>query len=148
VSLDHPGPRAFIERLTAHAADAGWLSLWLIELDGRPAAMEYQILYAGRVHALRGDFDPEFDSLSPGTYLHHHQLRALFEEPGMDTYLMGQGANPYKLRWSSEGLTLQGLRAWSPTPSGRLLRAWERRIRPMARGALERLRPRTPEEPR
>jgi hypothetical protein len=140
VSLDNPGPRAFIERLSEHATGAGWLSLWLLEVDGKPAAMEYQLVYGGRVHALRADFDPAYQDLSPGSYLHHHQLKTLFEEPAMDTYLMGQGANPYKLRWSTEGSTLQGLQAWSPSLAGQLLEIWGRHIRPLASRVVGRIR--------
>lgn len=133
LSLDFPGPGAFVRRLADHAAREGWLSLWLLELDGRPAAIELQLVYGGRVHALRGDFDPDFNSLSPGAYLHHHQLRCLFEEEDLTTYLMGPGPNPYKLRWSTEGETLRALRAWSPTWRGALARFYDRRLWPAGR---------------
>ncbi|MEF8982928.1 GNAT family N-acetyltransferase, partial [Thiohalorhabdus sp.] len=135
LSLDFPGPGRFVRRLADHGAREGWLSLWLLELDGEAAAMELQLAYGGRVHALRGDFDPDFESLSPGSYLHHHQLRSLFEEKDLTTYLMGPGPNPYKLRWSGKGETLRALRAWSPTWRGTLARLYDLRLWPAARRA-------------
>src|SRR5437764_1211119 len=55
-SLDHRGPGDFIRALSSAALREGWLSLWLAYLDDRPVAMEYQLVYAGNVHALRSDF--------------------------------------------------------------------------------------------
>ncbi len=130
LSLDFPGPGGFVRRLADHASQEGWLSLWLLELDGRAAAMELQLAFGGRVHALRGDFDPAYDTLSPGAYLHHQQLQALFKEDELKAYLMGPGPNPYKLRWSREGENLRALRAWSPTWRGALARLYTRRVRP------------------
>ena len=129
LSLDFEGPRAFIERLTDHAGEQGWLSLWLLRLDGKAVAMEYQLSFAGRVHALRGDFDPAHETLSPGAHLHAQQLQALFATEGLETYLMGPGKNAYKLRWSQSGQTLQALRAWSPTMRGFALRMGQRHLR-------------------
>ncbi len=57
LSLDRPGPGAFIQRLAAHAHRNDWLSLWLLQLDGVPVAMEFQLNYDGQLHALRADYD-------------------------------------------------------------------------------------------
>ena len=59
------------------ATDRGWLSLWILRLDGRAVAMEYQIRAGGVVHALRADFDSEFAALSPGSHLNHLIARTL-----------------------------------------------------------------------
>ena len=56
-SLDQAGPQAFIRRLTELAAERQWLSVWTLALDGKPIAMEYQLVFGGQVHALRSDFD-------------------------------------------------------------------------------------------
>lgn len=137
VSLGYPGPNAFIRRLSDHARRQGWLSIWLLTLDGRPVAMEYQLIYAGRVHALRGDFVSQHDALSPGTHLNHRIIRALFEEEGLATYLMGPGDNPYKRRWTDDADVLQGLVAYSRTWRGSGVRLWDRHLRPAARKARD-----------
>jgi CelD/BcsL family acetyltransferase involved in cellulose biosynthesis len=141
-SLDRPGPRAFIERLTESAAGSGRLSLWLLRLDGKVIATEYQLMADGNVHALRSDFDPAFAEASPGTYLNHHLLKQLFGQ-GLQRYYMGPGSNAYKLRWTDVGEPLYSLTAYSPTARGRLLQWLEQSARPLARRWRERLQ-RTP----
>jgi CelD/BcsL family acetyltransferase involved in cellulose biosynthesis len=137
-SLDQPGPRAFIERLTADAVRQGTLSLWLLRVGGRAVATEYQLIAGGCVYALRSDFDPAYADASPGTFLNHHILTRLFEE-GLSRYYMGPGANPYKLRWTDTTEPVYRLTAFSPTARGRLLRWMERSLRPFARQWRDRL---------
>lgn len=143
-SLDQPGPRAFIERLTRAAAGDGRLSLWLLRLDGAVIATEYQLIDGGNVHALRSDFDPRYAEASPGTYLNHHLLEALFGQ-GLRRYYMGPGSNAYKLRWTDLAEPMFRLTAYSPTARGRLLRWLEQSARPLARRWRDRLRRRSGE---
>ncbi|MEG0822609.1 MAG: GNAT family N-acetyltransferase [Burkholderiaceae bacterium] len=139
LSLENAGPGAFIERLTQHAAAQGWLSVWLARLDGTAVAMEYQLIDAGRVYALRSDFRAEQAQVSPGTYLNWKLLERLAGE-GLSSYFMGPGENAYKLRWTREGAQLWQLTAWSPTWRGALLRLIETRIKPAARAWRDWLR--------
>lgn len=143
-SLDQPGPRAFIERLTVHAARSGQLSIWLLRVDGKVIATEYQLIAEGNVYALRSDFDPAFADASPGTYLNYCLLRQLFGR-GLRRYYMGPGTNAYKFRWTDLGEPMYRLNAYSPTVRGRLSYWLEQSARPMARRLRQRLR-RTPEE--
>jgi CelD/BcsL family acetyltransferase involved in cellulose biosynthesis len=130
LSLDQPGPGAFIRRLTEHAVTNGWLSLWLLRLDGRPAAMEFQLCYWGQVHALRADFDGSYDrSLSPGSYLNWKLLQAMFDK-GLARYWMGPGRNHYKQHWTKAGETLYKLTAYGGTWRGRALALLELTLRP------------------
>lgn len=84
--------------------------------------MEYQLAYAGRVHALRADFDKQFGALSPGTYLNVKLLERLCGH-SLTRYLMGPGNNPYKKRWSETVEPLQQIRIFSPSLRGRVLGA-------------------------
>lgn len=137
-SLDQPGPRAFIEQLTESAARSGQLSLWLLRLNGKVIATEYQLVANGNVHALRSDFDPAYSEASPGTYLNHYLLKQLFGQ-NLHRYYMGPGSNAYKLRWTDVGEPMFSLTAYSPTARGRLLQWLERSARPLARRWRERL---------
>jgi len=130
-SLDRSRPNAFIRKLTAHAMAEGWLSIWLLELDGRPAAMEYQLAFRGDVHALRADFDDEFSSLSPGTFLNWRLLEQLFEED-QKCYHMGPGDNAYKQRWAEQAPEQSKAMAYGRSLRGRYLSIVERRLRPVA----------------
>src|SRR5205823_3838432 len=97
------------------------LHVWILRLDGRAVATEYQLVAEGRVSALRADFDPAFAELSPGAYLNHRIVQALFERGECHEYDMGPGDNEYKLRWATGQRDLASLRIFSPAPYGRAL---------------------------
>jgi CelD/BcsL family acetyltransferase involved in cellulose biosynthesis len=133
-SLDRQGPGAFIKTLTAHAARRGWLSLWLLNLDGKPVAMEYQLVDGANVYALRADFDSACEEISPGSHLMRTLLESLFGR-SLQRYYMGPGQNAYKTRWTEEGETLQQLSAFSRTWRGRFVHIVEEVLRPRAGAA-------------
>jgi len=139
LTLDNPGPGAFIHRLTQHALEQGWLSMWGLRLDGTLVAMEYQLVCSGDVFALRADFDQSLETISPGSYLSWQLLQRLFTS-GLTTYWMGPGANVYKSRWTDQGETLFRVEAYSPAARGRLHRLNQRFLRPAARRGLAALR--------
>jgi CelD/BcsL family acetyltransferase involved in cellulose biosynthesis len=139
-SLDSPGPNAFIRLLTQHAQQKGWLSLWILELDSIPVAMEYQLIYRGHVHALRADFRNTHHNLSPGTYLNWKLLERLFASD-LIAYHMGVGDNPYKGRWAEAFSTRSRLMVFGRTMRGRLLRQAETRLRPVVRHLCNRISP-------
>jgi CelD/BcsL family acetyltransferase involved in cellulose biosynthesis len=141
-SLDSPGPQAFIRRLSRIAHERGWLSVWLLALDGKPLAMEYQLVADGSAYALRADFDAECERLqiSPGSHLSRHLLERLFGK-GLTRYFMGPGNNAYKYRWTEQAAQTYELTAYSDSFSGRSLATWELKLKPVLRRLRERVRP-------
>jgi CelD/BcsL family acetyltransferase involved in cellulose biosynthesis len=127
----------FFRCLTDVAGRRGWLFLWLLELDGEPIAMEYDLHHDGTVYALRADIDETHKERSPGAYLEYHLVKHLFDG-GYVEYNTGPGENPYKLRWAdhvSENLSLTvNSGTWRGTaahlvesvlvPSWRRVRTW------------------------
>ena len=141
MSLDNVGPGAFIDKLTSHALEQNWLSLWILELDGRAAAVEYQLSYLGDIHALRGDFDNELSQLSPGTFMNWKILERLFDDD-QECYHMGPGDNNYKLRWAENAPALCRATAYGRSARGRLLSMVERSLRPLVVAVAERAKSR------
>lgn len=136
LTLDHAGPAAFIDCLSNHAIANNTLSLWLVKLDDKPVAMEYQIIYQGYVHALRADYDEAFSELSPGSYLNWKLLEQLFEQP-LQQYQMGPGDNPYKQRWAEGELELRTLTIYNNTLKGKILFWLNERIKPFAKTVIK-----------
>jgi CelD/BcsL family acetyltransferase involved in cellulose biosynthesis len=129
-----PGMADFFHELTARASARGWLRLWIMRLDGRPVATEYQLEADGRVHALRADFDAKVpDDLSPGTHLTAEIVKALFGRDSVYEYDMGPGDNEYKSRWASAAHELGRLRLFRPGAYGTLLHTVEARVVAAAR---------------
>jgi len=134
-----PGMPRFFRELTRRAAANGWLRLWILRLDGRAIATEYQIAAGGVVHALRADFDAAAADLSPGSSLNFRIARALFERGDVREYDMGPGTNDYKLRWATGARETAGLEIYAPTAYGRGLHAIETRVVPAARRLRDRV---------
>jgi len=130
-SLDNPGPQSFIRCLARGAARRGWLSIWILSLNERPLAMEYQLIADGSVYALRSDFDTEFDAVSPGTHLSGHLLKQLFGK-GLRRYYMGPGNNPYKYRWTDNVEPVEELTVYGRSLAGRGIAAWETTLKPIS----------------
>lgn len=137
-SLDQPGPNAFLRALTQPAFADGWLSIWTLRLDGRPVAMEYQLIYAGQVHALRADFDASVEDLSPGSHLFRHLLETLFGQ-SLDRYYMGPGENPYKKRWTDQAEPLTRMVAYSRSFRGQMLWLRDAVLKPYLRAIRDRV---------
>lgn len=131
-TLDQPGPLAFVRRLAEHATREGWLSIWLLCLDGKIAATELQLAYKGHVSALRADFSPEFEDLSPGTFLNWKILEGLFDA-SLDNYTMGPGQNAYKMRWAETSAEQTCIDVFAPSLRGRYLQLIDKRARPVVR---------------
>ncbi len=139
-SLDRPGPNAFIRRLTERAHAEGWLSIWMLSLDGCPVAVEYQLVSEGSVYALRSDFDASHETLSPGSHLSRQMLETYFDR-GLTRYAMGPGDNAYKYRWADATVPVHALTAYGRTPRGRALATWELALKPALRRLRSRARP-------
>lgn len=124
-----PGMAQFFRELTVHASAQGWLRLWIMRLDGRAVATEYQLEADGRVHALRADIDASVpDDLSPGTHLSAEIVRTLFGRETVYEYDMGPGDNEYKSRWARASHELARLRIFRPGAYGTLLHTVETRV--------------------
>ena len=136
-SLDRPGPQAFVRALSEAAWRRGWLSLWLLHLDGRPLAMEYQLIHGSSVHALRADFLAECEDISPGTHLFRHLLEELCGK-GYERYYLGPGYNPYKARWFEGVAPMRRVFVYNRTLRGRMRRLVDEHAKPAWRRMRDR----------
>jgi len=132
-----PGMPGFFRVLTDRASRRGWLRVWILRLDGRAVATEYQLEADGRVHALRADFDASLpEEISPGSHLSSEILRTLFGRDGVHEYDMGPGENPYKDRWATGARETMHLRVFARGFYGAMLRGLETRAVPALRWLL------------
>lgn len=137
------GMPRFFRELTQRASVNGWLHLWILRLDGRAVATEYQIGENGCLHALRADYDASLAELSPGAYLNQQIIRTLFERRGgVREYDMGPGDNDYKLRWATGAHDVVNLQVYAPGWYGRLLHGIDTGLIPFARRVRARIRER------
>ncbi|HYA43301.1 MAG TPA: GNAT family N-acetyltransferase, partial [Syntrophobacteraceae bacterium] len=94
-----PERRRFFERLSSVASREGWLSIWLLRLDGRPIALEYHLKHQGRTHGMRGDFDEAYREVSPGSVLEAHIIEHCFTHELKEYDFCGLDYR-YKTKWT------------------------------------------------
>jgi peptidoglycan/xylan/chitin deacetylase (PgdA/CDA1 family)/CelD/BcsL family acetyltransferase involved in cellulose biosynthesis len=116
-------PRAAFHReFAAVALERGWLRLWLLELDGRPAAAWYGLRFGGVEHYYQSGRDPAFDSLSAAFVLLAHTIRSALDD-GVREYRFGRGQDPYKYRFTVKDPGLETIAATRGPAAGAALGA-------------------------
>jgi len=129
----------FFRSFSSLAMEEGWLDLWVLKVDGNPVSMEYDLVYNGKVWALRSDFDETMKNYSPGAYLNYF-IAKHFLETGLLEYDMGLGANEYKLRWANHFCPVTECHIYNSTIYGRSLFFLEERLIPAIRSIRQALR--------
>jgi CelD/BcsL family acetyltransferase involved in cellulose biosynthesis len=102
--------QAFHRDLAARALAGGWLRLWLLELDGRPAAAWYGFRFGGREWYYQAGWDPARARDAVGFVLLAHSVRAAMAD-GMSEYRFLRGGEAFKDRFGprDEGLVTVGI---------------------------------------
>ena len=121
--------KSFYTRLSEVMSGFGWLNIWLLEINGVPAAFEYHIYYKNRAHALIADFDENFRSLSPGSILDLHIMEQMFKN-GVREYDMGCGDSFYKSNWTETAKKHTGINFYKNTFYGKTVMFVEKKIVP------------------
>jgi peptidoglycan/xylan/chitin deacetylase (PgdA/CDA1 family) len=129
---------AFHREFAAVALARGWLRLWLLELDGRPAAAWYGLRFGGVEHYYQSGRDPAFDNLSAAFVLLAHTIRSAFDD-GVTEYRFGRGQDPYKYRFTGHDPGLETIASTRGPAAGAALGAAVRAY-PLAKRRIGRLR--------
>jgi CelD/BcsL family acetyltransferase involved in cellulose biosynthesis len=126
--------RCFYSEVAAWAAARGWLRLSFLRLDGRPLAVDYALEHAGVQYLLKGGYDPGFARFAPGQQLLHETIRRGFAL-GLRRIEFGGADEVYKRAWTDSTRGREEVRAFAPSPRGRLAWIAHARLRPLARRA-------------
>ncbi len=90
--------RQFYRELSSQLLSREQLDLWILELDSRPVAAEFDFRYRDTVYSLQVGFDPEYSEDRVGYALRGHLLRQFINE-GIRHYDFLAGDGGYKDRW-------------------------------------------------
>lgn len=97
--------RDFYSSVITNAAKDETLRCALMEIDGEPAAFEFNIFHRHTVHNFKLGYKKKFSDLSPGIALKLFTLQELINrrdvEPILEYDFMG-AAEPYKLNWTKQ----------------------------------------------
>ncbi|MFQ6023147.1 MAG: GNAT family N-acetyltransferase [Acidiferrobacterales bacterium] len=92
--------RQFYKSLSETGSRKEWIILWILYLDGEPAAMQYHVVYRQHAYLLRTDFDKRFADLSAGAALELQILKDYFDSDLVEYDLCGADYT-YKLKLTS-----------------------------------------------
>ena len=104
---------SFHEELSRHALLRGWLRLFELRLDGRPAASLYGFLRGATFSFYQSGLDPVFAKNSVGLVTMGLAIKNAVEE-GAAEYDLLHGHEPYKFLWAREARELRRLELYPP----------------------------------
>lgn len=133
------GVSAFHEEATHLALERGWLRLYSLDLDGRPAAALYGLRYGGRFSFYQSGFDPAHSRSSVGLVLLALSIRRAIQE-GAEEFDLLHGDEGYKFLWAHATRELVRLEADPPGAAAATYRAAVVAVRAARRG-LRRMLP-------
>ena len=116
-----PALRAFHEDLSRAALARGWLRLFVLSLDGQPAAALYAFAYRRRFYFYQSGFDPAFAKWSVGLLAMGLAIKHAIEE-GAEEYDLLHGDEGYKFHWATQSRALTRLELYPPTVRDRFRR--------------------------
>ncbi|HEY3303128.1 MAG TPA: GNAT family N-acetyltransferase [Candidatus Binatia bacterium] len=133
-----PGLLSFHEEMSRLALERGWLRLFVLRLDGKPAAALYGFRYKGVFYFYQSGFDPAYGKFSVGLVTMGLAIKNAIEE-GASEYDFLYGDEPYKFLWARRARELGCLEMYPPSMAGRVYKQavdLNRAARKMARQVL------------
>ena len=120
-ALDGDGIMKFHDEFTTIALQRGWLRLFILRLDGKPAASIYGFKYGKVFYFYQSGFDLAYRDHSVGLVTMGLAIQRAIEE-GAAEYDMLHGDEEYKFLWARGGRDLVRLDCYPPNLEGVLCR--------------------------
>lgn len=118
-ALGGEGIMDFHDEFSAIALQRGWLRLFILRLDGKPAASIYAFRYGKVFYFYQSGFDPAYASHSVGLVTMGLTIQRAIDE-GAEEYDMLHGDEEYKFLWARNGRDLVRLECYPPNAEGAL----------------------------
>lgn len=118
-ALHKPSLVAFHEEFSRIALDRGWLRLYILWLDDKPAAALYGFNYNRIFYFYQSGFDPDYRKYSVGLVMMGLMIDRAIKE-GSKEYDLLHGEEKYKFLWAREERELVRLEFYPPRVRGAL----------------------------
>lgn len=112
---------SFHQELGRLALERGWLRLFVLRLDGKPAASLYGFRYHRSFYFFQSGFDPRYGRHSVGLVTMGLAIQKALEE-GAAEYDLLHGDEPYKFLWTRDVRDIGRLELYPPSAAGLLHR--------------------------
>jgi hypothetical protein len=70
----------FYQEFAVEASKSDWIRIWTMEVGGKKIAYDYAAEYQGHLVVLKGSYDKEYRSYSPGNLLAFYELERYYKE--------------------------------------------------------------------
>jgi len=110
---------SFHDELSRLALEQGWLRLFVLWLDGKPAASLYGFSHHRVFYYFQAGFDPIYGKYSVGLVTMGLAIKSAIEE-GVEEYDLLHGDEPYKFHWARAARELGRLELYPPGARGLL----------------------------
>lgn len=107
----------FHRELSQIALERGWLRLYVLRLNGKPAAALYGFLYHRTFYFYQSGFDAAYDKYSVGLVTMGLAIQRAIEE-GAEEFDLLHGNEEYKSHWSDRSRELGRLELYPPGTLG------------------------------
>jgi CelD/BcsL family acetyltransferase involved in cellulose biosynthesis len=121
-AFDTPELVAFHRSFAQLALRRDWLRLYVLRLNGIPAACLYGFLYRRKFYFYQSGFDPAFEKYSVGMLSMGLGIQRSFEEGAVEYDLL-HGAESYKFHWARESREIGRVELYPPGGRGWLSRS-------------------------
>jgi CelD/BcsL family acetyltransferase involved in cellulose biosynthesis len=112
-----PDMIAFHQELSRLALERGWLRLFVLWLDGRPAAALYGFCRNDRFYFFQSGLDPGYSRYSVGLVTMGLAIKSALEE-GAEEYDLLHGDESYKFLWARRKRSIHKLQLYPPGVAG------------------------------
>jgi CelD/BcsL family acetyltransferase involved in cellulose biosynthesis len=112
----------FHRELSQIALDRGWLRMYVLRLNGKPAAGLYGFLYHRTFYFYQSGFDAAYDKYSVGLVTMGLAIKRAIEE-GAEEFDLLHGDEDYKSHWSNGSRELGKLELYPPGSLGWMCRS-------------------------
>jgi CelD/BcsL family acetyltransferase involved in cellulose biosynthesis len=117
-----PALVAFHREFSQVALDCGWLRLYVLRLNGKPAAALYGFLYHGTFYFYQSGFDAQYDKYSVGLVTMGLAIQRAIAE-GTGEFDLLHGDEGYKSHWNNGSRELGRLALYPPGSMGWMCRS-------------------------
>ncbi|HEY3645840.1 MAG TPA: GNAT family N-acetyltransferase [Gammaproteobacteria bacterium] len=115
------GTLAFHAEFSQLALERGWLRLFVLRLDGEPAAATYSFRYGDKFYYYQAGLDPKLAEHSVGLATLGLAVQSALKE-GVRGYDMLHGNQGYKTLWTDSSRPLSRIYCYPPNAGGTLYR--------------------------
>jgi CelD/BcsL family acetyltransferase involved in cellulose biosynthesis len=128
--------RQYYDEIAGVAARLGMLTLYVLEHNGEPIAMQYGLTAGGRYFISKPAYDEKYREYSPGQLLMDRVITDCRERGLVELDFLGM-AMPWKLDWTKKLRRHQFCYVFRNSAFGSALRAAKFELAPIAKHALE-----------